>query len=84
MKLTSPLVPQVSKKNVPAAQARGSRLLKRRLKMRLSQSALSDSTGISMSMISRLENGERIGSFQVWRKLANALGTTMGRLTSDG
>jgi transcriptional regulator with XRE-family HTH domain len=81
MKLSSP---QVSERNAPQAKARGTRLLKRRLKVGLSQMALSDSTGISKSMISRLENGERIGSFDVWRKLASTLGTTMARLTADG
>ena len=32
----------------------------------------------------RLENGDRIGSFEVWRKLAAAMGTSLARLTADG
>lgn len=76
--------PSVSSENAPAAEMRGVRLMKRRLKMGLSQSALADAAGMCASHVSRLENGERIGSFDVWRKLAGVLGTTMGRLTADG
>lgn len=80
LKLTSP----VSATKRSAAESRGIRLMKRRLKMGLSQQALADASGIGASHISRLENGDRIGSFEVWRKLASALGTTLARLTADG
>ena len=79
LKLTSP----ISQEKQSSAVTRGQRLMKRRLKMGLSQQALADASGIG-AHISRLENGDRIGSFEVWRKLATALGTTLARLTADG
>ena len=80
LKLTSP----ISQEKQSSAATRGQRLMKRRLKMGMSQQSLADASGLCPSHISRLENGERIGSFEVWRKLANALGTTLARLTADG
>ena len=64
LKLTSP----ISQEKRSSALTRGQRLMKRRLKMGLSQQALADASGIGSSHISRLENGDRIGSFEVWRK----------------
>ena len=80
LKLTSP----ISEEKQSSAVTRGQRLMKRRLKMGMSQQALSDASGIGASHISRLENGDRIGAFEVWRKLAYAMGTTLARLTADG
>ena len=80
LKLTSP----ISEEKQSSAVTRGQRLMKRRLKMGLSQQALADASGIGASHISRLENGARIGSFEVWRKLASAMGPTLARRPADG
>ena len=80
LKLTSP----ISQEKQSSAVTRGQRLMKRRLKMGLSQQALADASGIGASHISRLENGDRIGSFEVWRTLATALGTTWASRPAAG
>ena len=80
LKLTSP----ISLDKQSSAVTRGHRLMKRRLKMGLSQQSLATACGMCASHVSRLENGDRIGSFEVWRKLASTLGTTLARLTADG
>ena len=84
IKAASPSPSAISEGKKPSAVTRGHRLLKRRLKMGMTQQELCECSGIDSSHISRLENGDRIGSFEVWRKLADALGTTLARLTADG
>lgn len=49
-------------------------LLRRRLEAGLSQAALADQAGVTFSCIAMIERGERGGSPDVMRKVADVLG----------
>ena len=50
----------------------------------LTQQEVAEIAGVHNSLISRLENGETAGSVKTLRKIAAALGVTVGELLEDG
>jgi transcriptional regulator with XRE-family HTH domain len=53
-----------------------------RAKRRLTQEALADATGLSVSYISMLERGQRTPPLETLGRIAEALGTTGAKLIS--
>jgi len=59
-------------------------LKSQRLKRKLSQDALATRTGLSVSMISMLERGQRGATLETLEKMAKALGVRPLSLLEDG
>lgn len=67
----------------PLSQQFGAVLRRRREAAGRSQEGLAAAAGLHRTYVSMLERGERMPSILVARKLAGALGTTMGDLLGE-
>src|SRR5690349_24340768 len=68
---------------ISAAERIGERIRYLRQQQRLSLNTLSQQSGVSLSMISLVERGEKQSTLVVAAKIAQALGTTLSELLRD-
>lgn len=67
----------------PLAQQFGTVLRRRREAIGVSQEALAADAGLHRTYMSMLERGVRMPSILVVKKIADAMGTTMGELLTE-